>query len=231
MSKEQKKSNITVSNEVLNAVNRITTVSKGLLETGSDNWLQVRKSSNGVLISIPKYCRVRNTSFSGSGASMRENFTILDWPYVNDVCSVVALPDSRSRFGNVDYNVGAIATFDNRTKTLMVNPGGIVVKAGFDSSHPMQNGEYLISLPDAPHRFGHAYLDRTSFALTWFFINDTDAINRYLHAGSVSEGCLTIGVNGTDEDIRKWTTISTILSTQRLTSNDAFVGKLVVVGF
>lgn len=231
MSNKQRKSSIIVSNEILKSVNRITAVSKGLLETGSDNWLQVRKSSNSVIISIPKYCRVTKTSFSGSGASKRENFTILDWPYVNEVCSVAALPDSRSRFGNVDYNVGAIATFDNRTKKLTVNPGGIVVKAGFDSSHPMPNGEYLLSLPDAPHRFGQPYLDRTNFALSWFFINDSDALNRYLHAGNVSEGCLTVGVNGTDADIRKWTDIATILSTQRLTSNEAYVGKLVVKGF
>jgi hypothetical protein len=231
MNKKQKKSAITISNEILKSAKRIRAVSKGLLETASDNWLQVRKTSNSAVISIPKYCRVTNTSFSGSGANKRENFTILDWPYVNEACSVVALPDSRSRFGNIDYNVGAIITFDNRTKNLTINPGGIVVKAGFDSSHPMPNGEYLLSLPDAPHRFGQPYLDRTSFALTWFFINDSDALNRYLHAGSVSEGCLTVGVNGTDADIRKWTDIATILSTQRLTSNEVFVGKLVVKGF
>ncbi|WP_113662241.1 hypothetical protein [Pedobacter nanyangensis] len=231
MSKKTKTTSIAVSNDILKTENRQMAVAKGLLETGSDNWLQVKKSSNSAIISIPKYCRVSNVSFSGTGTNKREVFTIVDWPYVNEVCSVAALPDSRSRFGNVDYNVGSIVTYDHKAKTLTVNPGGITVKAGIDPNNPMSNGEYLLRLPDAPHIYGRPYLDRTSFALTWFFIEDTDHLDRYLHTGSVSEGCVTVGLNGGEADFVKWTDIAKILSTQRLASNNAFVGKLVVKGY
>jgi hypothetical protein len=230
MSKKQNKSAIINSSQILKATNRINAVSKGLMETGDDNWLLVKKTSSGANISIPKYCRVKDISFSGSGVNKRENFTIIDWPYANEICSVVALPDSTSRFGDVSYNVGAVVEFDYRTKTLTVNPGGITVKAGFDISNQLGNGEYLLSLPDSPHSAGHNYLDRTKFALSWFFINDSDALNRYFHTGMVSLGCLTVGVNGTDADIRRWTDIASLLSKQRMTSNNAYVGKLVVKG-
>ncbi len=48
---------------------------------------------------------------------------------MNVVADVAALPDSRSRFGDVSFNVGAQLDYDYRTKRLTVSPGGIVVGA------------------------------------------------------------------------------------------------------
>ncbi|OFY67004.1 MAG: hypothetical protein A3H98_08900 [Bacteroidetes bacterium RIFCSPLOWO2_02_FULL_36_8] len=220
------KSKISVSG-ILKASNRRNVIAKGLIETGNDNWLMVRKESDNAIIAISKYCRVKDVSFTSNG---REKFTILDWPNKNVVASVTALPDSRSRFSNVQYNVGAVLTFDYKTKKLTVNPGGIVVNAGFDSNNKLKNGEYLIFQADFPHEFGDSYMHLSSYSKTWFFIKDDDNLNRYLHIGSMSLGCLTIGVNGSDSDRRRWNDIAPLLLTQRIAQNDSYIGKLIVKG-
>ncbi|QIL40576.1 hypothetical protein G7074_15660 [Pedobacter sp. HDW13] len=209
---------------ILDQKNRITSIETGLLVTGDDNWLLVKKDSNNSLISIPKYCRVKNVTIS----SGREKFTIVDWPYANVACSVTALPDNTSRFGNVSYNSGAVLVYDYASLTLTANPGNIIVKAGFDVANPLPNGDYYLSLADAPHSAGTGYLDKTKFALTWFFINDSDTLNRYFHTGSVSLGCLTVGVNGTDADIRRWSDLADLMSRQRMGASSLYSGKLTV---
>ncbi len=204
-------------------------VKKGLLETGSKNWLRVKNEGNGQIFSISKYCRASHLKFNNG----REYFKILDWPNKNVLASVIALPDERSRFGNVDYNNGAVLEYDYKTKVLVVNPGNIKVRAGFDTLNQLANGSYKIRLADHPHSYGSPYLDRTSYALTWFFIDDNDNLDRYIHAGQVSEGCLSVGeesAGGTNSDIVKWTEIARLLLTQRYQQKESYVGVLNVKG-
>lgn len=204
----------------------------GLLVTGNTNWLKIRREDTGQVVSISKYTRAKNIEFKGTGSNRREHFIIDDWPYKNVKASVKALSDSRSRFGPVDYNVGASLYYESANKTLTVNPGGIKVNATIDPDVKLDPGTYEIFLPDAPHSGGQGYLDKTSYALTWFFINDSDSVNRYVHCGNASEGCLTIGeenYGGTHLDIKKWTDIAEVLLVQRLPSNNNFVGYLKIV--
>ncbi|MBK8464870.1 MAG: hypothetical protein IPL32_03485 [Chloracidobacterium sp.] len=215
--------------DVLKPSFRAPTVAKALTEVGNDNWLSVKRLSDSVIIPVSKYCRAKDISFTGTGAGRREKFTILDSPNKGVQADVTALVDSRSRFVDVAFNVGAVLEFDYRTKRLTVNPGNVVVAAGFDSSNQLPNGQYLLSQADYPHPDGANYLHLTSYALTWFFINDTDVLNRYLHVGTYSAGCLTVGENGSDADRRRWTDIAATLLVQRA-ADDRYVGKLIVRG-
>ncbi|WP_152287558.1 hypothetical protein [Flavicella marina] len=204
----------------------------GLLVTGDSNWLRITREDTGQVVSIAKYTRAKNMEIKGSGAKKREHFIIDDWPYKNVKASVKALPDSRSRFGPVDYNVGASLYFESSKNLLTVNPSGIQVKAGIDPYAKLKPGTYGVFLPDAPHKDGQGYLDRTGYALTWFFIKDDDNLDRYVHCGARSLGCVTVGessIGGSNHDIKRWTEIAEFLSTQRVPSNNNFVGYLKVV--
>lgn len=210
---------------ILNA-NRRNVVARGLLETGNDNWLEVL--INGKKYAISKYVRAKEFSFSGG----REHFRILDWPHAGALASVTALPDNRSRFGNVEYNNGAYVTFDYRTNTISVKPGNYIVKGLIAPSEPLPNGKYRLSLADDPHKGGNGYEHLTSYAKTWFLINDNNLKTRYFHVGYGSDGCLTVGAEGvgSDDDIRKWTQIAPLLLVQRLAGDENFVGILEVKG-
>lgn len=223
-----------LSKEILKPSNRINTKFKGLIEVDEkDNWLLVRNEATKANFPISKYCRVKDVSYVGSGENKREKFTIIDWPHKGVTATVKALQD-RSRFSDVEYNVGAILEFDYKTKKLTVklNQEKIIVTAGFAIKN-LANGEYYLRLADYPHAGGDDYLRLSPFAKTWFFINDSDAVNRYVHTGKYSEGCLTVGLEsngGSSTDVEQWTKIAKILLTQRPPTNDEFVGKLIVKG-
>jgi hypothetical protein len=55
---------------------------------------------------------------------------------------------------------------------------------------PWQKGLYDIELPDYPHRGGRNYLNQSKRAMTWFRIGHGS--ERYLHAGGLSLGCITV---------------------------------------
>lgn len=88
-----------------------------------------------------------------------------------------------------------------------------------DPLNPIPLGKYRVEIPDELHELGRPYLDRAKFARTWFRIGDTG--DRYLHTGSVSAGCVTIGT------VESWDKICEALLRSRLDSQA--VGMLEVL--
>jgi len=63
------------------------------------------------------------------------------------------------------------------------------------------------------------YLNQTPYAMVWYPVI-ADALNRYLHCGRVSEGCVTV------RDIQHWTKIYRYLYNRRL--SDGVVGIITI---
>lgn len=99
----------------------------------------------------------------------------------------------------------------------------------------MPPGTYEIGIPDYEHvEFGQGYVTSSPYATTWFPINaplllddpgtpknERGLFNRYLHAGRVSLGCLSV------EPSRSWTDVARFIGRGRLHSG--YVGYLEVL--
>ncbi len=112
----------------------------------------------------------------------------------------------------------------NPVKKLLSYAGG-TVKAITHEDNPIPYGLHPIQLPDFPHDLGAHYMAQSSYAKNWFYLGRGNAIagnnDRYLHAGRVSAGCITV-------DPAAWTKLYEYLILCR--GNDAkTVGSVSVV--
>lgn len=201
------------------------TTYKCLIETDDNGWLNVKKDSGGI-ISLTKYCRVTHRGYNSD--KTRELFTILDWPNQNVKASVSAISSTKSRFTSVGFKTGGLITFDLANHRLKYGSSSWI-HAATDSSNPIKKGTYNLWLPDYTHDFGTSYLNLTKYATVWFRIGE-ESSSRYLHVGSVSAGCVTVGekdTGGTDNDKRRWDEIYYYLIKRRTGSK--FVGKIKIL--
>lgn len=188
-------------------------------------WLQV--DIGGTTQSISRYTRVKDVKTVDG----REHFTIVDWPYEGKKASVKALA-SGSRFKNVSYeDVGGIVTYNSALKQLTYGSNKSPIKTYM--SNPLPKGTYKLWLPDAPHAGGNNYTDLSKFATVWFKIEQShDELNRYLHVGKATAGCVTCGEagtgKGTEDDRKRWTEVYNYLINRRLDKGTRYVGKLKV---
>lgn len=201
------------------------TAYKSLIETDEQGWLNVKRDSGGI-ISLAKYCRVTHRGYNSD--KTREQFTILDWPNQNVKASVSAISSTKSRFTSVQFKSGGLITFDRQNHRLKYGNSSWIHTAT-DSSNPINKGTYNLWLPDYTHDIGAGYLDLTKYATIWFRIGE-ESSSRYLHVGSVSAGCVTVGekqTGGTDSDKKRWDEIYSYLIKKRTGSK--FVGKIKVI--
>lgn len=188
-------------------------------------WLQVL--IDGKTYSISRYTRVKDVKTVDG----REHFTIVDWPYEGKKASVKALT-GQSRFKSVSYeDVGGIVTYNAAKKELTFGSNKTPIKTFM--SDPLPKGVYKLWLPDAPHAGGNNYTDLSKFATVWFKIEQShDKLNRYLHVGKATAGCVTCGEagtgKGTDDDRKRWTEVYHYLINRRLDKGTRYVGKLKV---
>ena len=187
-------------------------------------WTQVRLEDNSQVQSISQFTRVKNVKKKDG----REYFTIIDWPYEGKAASVKA-PDSGSRFKTISYDdTGGIVTYNIAKKELRFGTASPIKSY---MSDPLPKGEYKLRLPDAPHAGGNSYTDLSKFATVWFKIDQSvDDLNRYLHVGRATAGCMTCGEEstggGTDDDRKRWTEVYNYLITRRPGKGTKYVGTL-----
>lgn len=201
------------------------TTSKCLTETDNKGWLNVKKDSGGE-ITLTKYCRVTHRGYNSD--KTREKFTILDWPNQNVKASVSAISSTKSRFTSVGFKTGGLITFDLANHRLKYGSSSWI-HAATDSSNPIEKGTYNLWLPDAVHDMGNPYLSLADYATVWFRIGK-ESSSRYLHVGSVSAGCVTVGeasTGGTDEHKKRWDEIYNYLIKRR--TGSTFVGKIKIL--
>jgi len=84
----------------------------------------------------------------------------------------------------LSYNGKEIDAF---TQEYAESNGGVL--------YPLPFGIWKIEIPDAPHELGIGYEEFSLYSTTWFPIDTPKTLNRYVHLGSLSHGCATIGIN------------------------------------
>jgi hypothetical protein len=198
-------------------------------------WLQVKAENftcptdddpNSTTCSLSQFTRVKDVTKKNG----REYFTIVDGVYEGKKASVKAL-DSGSRFGSVEYDdTGGTVTYNIAKKELRFGTASPIKTY---MSDPLPKGSYNLRLPDHPHAGGNNYLSLSKYATVWFKIEQTkDKLNRYLHVGKATAGCVTCGEvstgNGTDDDRKRWTEVYNYLIKRRPKKSTTYVGTLKV---
>lgn len=191
---------------------------------GSNGFLNVKNEQNGQIISIVKYCRVKNLSRNSDKS--RETFEILDWPHIGVKASVKAINKTTSRFKKYDYLSGGTIVFNKSEGKIKYGTSDWI--KGYTNVDPIPKGTYNIWLPDYYHKYGNPYLNYTENACIWFRLGSEDS-DRYLHVGSASLGCVSIGKNSeydSNPDYKKWDEVYNYLKLRR--NGNKYVGKLIV---
>lgn len=158
---------------------------------GKDGWLRVRRESNDEIVSLPEYLQVEFKSNRGG----RDHFIALEGVHKGTAFTV--------KEGNLGkplpaYKPAAKLTFHIGKKEL-IYPGGKIEAFTVEASRrfkPIAPGMYPIQIPDFAHELGGGYLSNSAYAKNWFFLGHGIAVykqnDRYLHTGTVSEGCVPV---------------------------------------
>ena len=196
---------------------------QSFLGFGCNGFLLVTRD-NGEKISIATYTKVSSVRFNEDKS--REEFIILEWPYLNVKASVQCETVGKSRFGIIRYEPPAKIYFNKAKGELKL--GNQIIPAYTDPNNPISNGTHNIWLPDMPHDYGFPYLEETKFSLIWLRLG-AESSDRYLHAGLVSAGCISVGNQSEDDDtpeVDKWTIVYNYLCKRR--NGNKFIGEIIV---
>lgn len=189
---------------------------KRYLIGGADGWLNVKREPSGVIVAIPEYTQAELEATENG----RDHFKVLEGVERGKKFSVKS---GNLKPGPPAYRTAANIQF-NLTKELITYPGG-QVKAVTHIRNPIPVGAHPIQLPDFPHSLGAMYMTQSSYAKSWFYLGNGNAIpgnnDRYLHTGSVSAGCVTVDPSG-------WTKLYQYLILCRR-SDGKTVGTIIVV--
>ncbi len=184
-------------------------------DTDDQGWLLVKREPSGENFSIPKHLKVEVDDIKGG----REYFIIKEGVLNGKRASVSLINGSKSRFTESNpHQAAAKLTFNRKTKKLTY--GGMSIDAFTGKDNPIPKGTFKIEIPDAPHRHGQVYHQdfRVIFSTSWFRIATTDGVtDRYLHVGSDSGGCLTVGIEGEIEQriLQQWDNLYNYLIKRR----------------
>ncbi len=166
-----------------------------MVKSLASGWLLLRLDT-GPEVSIPEYCHVKfHKSFGG-----RDVITIQEGPHANKGASVKTgfLAERR-------HDARAVVTFYLRSNVLAwqggpavkpVNGGGVSggLATFTNPSNKVPAGQWDIEMPDFPHDLGRGYQSFAGHAMTWFRIAAPDSRDRYIHPGTISAGCATVGI-------------------------------------
>ena len=159
-------------------------------------WLLVQMDG-GAKQSLPEYCHVKVRSPAGAA---RDEITIQEGPLKGKNASVtsgylVALKHETG--GTVQYFVGSgRLTWEGGPEVRITSEGGVAGGLAIFTSNVsgVPPGVWDLEMPDAPHKGGQHYTHLTRRATSWFRIATPNVHDRYLHPGTVSVGCATVGV-------------------------------------
>ena len=167
-----------------------------MVSTNNGDWLLVVLDS-GEKVSIPEYCHVT----LHKTAAGRDQFTIQEGPHAKKNASNQAgrlVPKRHAAAAQVVFYIGSeVMTWSGGPA---VKGHGMGVTGGQPvftlPTDPIPGGTWDIEVPDHPHELGKGYLNLTGHSLSWFRINSPGSRNRYIHAGTISGGCATVGIRG-----------------------------------
>lgn len=165
--------------------------------------------------SLPAYLKVKIEHADNK----KEYFTILEGPHRGRLASVEIKKNEISWFiSGVKHEPMVRAKYSIFQKTFILK--GKKYRTVDYPKAQWKKGIYDIEIPDYPHGGGRGYLGQSKRALTWFRIGHGG--ERYLHAGGISLGCMTI------VEIKRWMEIYNVLIKARK-GDSMSVGELEVV--
>lgn len=190
-------------------------------------WLTVKHDSNSrgdqagsTYPPLPQYLKVQVYQVKGG----REFFEILEGKLKGKTASVKLKKDGSSYLNKntPSFNSGARLKFNRKTKKLYYS-GNIEIDAftqEYDQlpSNPLNKvplGIWKIEIPYEIHPIGDGYYKYSKYATTWFHIvtsiSDTYQ-DRFLHPGTISHGCVTVGINRFKNTSFNWSDAAVIRS-------------------
>lgn len=160
-------------------------------------WLLANRQGGGQ-VELPEYLKVEFIKREKDASNVvRDYFKVLEGRESGTLANVRQKSDTGSWLGkgNPGWRGAAQVKF-SISRSEFTYPGGTPLMAVSEGGPPVPLGMHDLELPDVSHRFGEAYLGTAKYSKTWFFIghgmNSSRVANRYLHAGRVSAGCVTI---------------------------------------
>ena len=166
-----------------------------MLKSVTGGWVNC-KLANGTVIPIFEFCHVK----CHKTATGRDHFTFQEGPYAKKEASIPAgylIDKKHDAAALVSFYMGskvfswkggpAVKTINNGSVT-----GGLPVFTRDTDKVPV--GIWDIETPDFPHDLGKGYKEFASHALSWFRIASPGSPNRFIHVGTISEGCATVGI-------------------------------------
>jgi hypothetical protein len=158
----------------------------------SKGWLSVKLEPSGTVEAVVEHTRVTLTS----STPQRDYFTFVEGPHKGKAASAKRPSATQSHLSSSRPAYRRAATLTFNIAAGSVNWGGASLKAITHHLNPVSVGIHPLQLPDFPHDLGLPYLDRTPYALHWFYLGHGHATrganDRYLHAGTASAGCITV---------------------------------------
>lgn len=190
-----------------------------LPEQDGQGFVDVIVTSTGNRIALPGYLKVNYIRTTNN----RDYFIPYEGKWKNQELNITRKSDGGSYLVKGRILNASRIVVNPKTERLWYGAVGSQVGPIFtqiDPQHPLPDGEYKLAVPDEAHRdFGEQYLNQTPYAMVWYPVI-ADALNRYLHCGRVSEGCVTV------RDIQHWTKIYRYLYNRRL--SDGVVGIITI---
>lgn len=197
------------------------------IQADSSGWLLVRKTDTNDKVSLPHYLKVDYLKTEPDArldrTKKRDFFKALEGSYKGVNFSVALKSDGSSYLFEGKHLAAGKIKFNRRTEQLWYGEDG-PIDTITDPDNPIPLGTYDLEIPDAPHSGGNNYTNQSSYATVWFRIRpggDNTSVDRYLHTGRISAGCVTM------KKIEKWTDIFNYLINRR--KNDVSVGTIEVV--
>lgn len=175
------------------------------LEQGKGGWTNAKLENKNIVIALPAHLKVKLDSQD----SERQYFTILEGPWIGEYASVKIESDGISHLESINRQTAPIYLAYSVSKNILkFKTKTYKTRRHPDDAEPPERGLYDLEIPDSPHGPGEYYLDRARLAKVWFSVGH-DKSGRYLHAGSVTRGCITL------TEIERWDELCKILMKAR----------------
>ncbi|MBW4616140.1 MAG: hypothetical protein KME21_23275 [Desmonostoc vinosum HA7617-LM4] len=186
---------------------------KFLTQADGKGWTLVKRSRDNQQVQLPHYLKVNYLRMENN----RDYFIPYEsLDHKDTEFSVTRKSDGSSYLVDGQHLPSATVIFNPKTTHLWYGTGSYQVGpiwAVFTPNPDLPDGTYDLEIPDYPHvEFGDAYLAQTPYARCWFRIRKGGANTldtRFLHTGSVSDGCVTV------KDVPYWTKIYNYLFNHR----------------
>ena len=170
---------------------------KMMIRSTSDGWVTVKMDS-GKEEPLPEYCSVEQTGTKRG----RDLFVIAEGPLAHQPASLpkgYLIRELHEAAAEIQfYRKSSILSWKGGPKVSYDASGNVVggIPTFTDSSNMVPAGIWDVEIPDAPHRWGRKYQKHAPHTFSWFRQATTRAKDRYLHVGTASAGCTTVGIEG-----------------------------------